>query len=492
MRSGGILLHISSLPSAGGIGDLGKEAYAFADFLKNSGMRIWQVLPVCPTGYGESPYQAPSAFAGNPLLISLEKLREEGYLDFSDAELICPLPADQVNYEAVRKLKTALLHRAWEKSRACCAEELEVFRRQNPWAWDYALFAAVKEHFGQTMWSSWPDPGIRNHKAAAVQEYQRELQSEIGFHLFCQFIFDRQWAALKKYCNHRGISLLGDLPIYVAEDSADTWTHPEVFQLNRNRMPIRVAGVPPDAFSDDGQLWGNPLYRWHSLRWRGYGWWVDRMKRMTSLFDIVRIDHFIGFANYYSIPYGAPNARNGKWVIGPGKKLFRKLNKRIPGMRIVAEDLGEVTDRVRNLMRYCGYPGMKILLYGFDGDSEQNEHYPSHYSENYAAYTGTHDNDTVLGWALRTSPQSLQKAKSVLNFELPEEAPWAFVRAVFSSPCDTAIVPMQDVLSLDNRSRMNLPGTVGGNWQWRMLPGLLTQALESRLLSLNRETHRCD
>ena len=492
MRSGGILMHISSLPSPGGIGDLGREAYAFADFLENSGMHIWQVLPVCPTGYGESPYQAPSAFAGNPLLISLEKLREEGFLDFSDTELISPLPADRVDYEAVRKSKTTLLRRAWEQSRAHCADDLEAFRLQNPWAGDYALFAAVKEHFGQKMWSSWPDPEIRNHKAAAVQKYQKELESETGFHLFCQFIFDRQWHALKKYCNDRRISLLGDLPIYVAEDSADTWTHPEVFQLDRNRMPIRVAGVPPDAFSDDGQLWGNPLYRWHALRWRGYGWWVERMKRMTSLFDIVRIDHFIGFANYYSIPYGAPNARNGKWVIGPGKKLFRRLNKKIPGMRIVAEDLGEVTERVRNLMQYCGYPGMKILLYGFDGDSEKNEHYPSHYSGNYVAYTGTHDNDTVLGWALRASPESLQKAKSVLNFNLPEEAPQAFVRAVFSSPCETAVVPMQDVLSLDNHARMNLPGTVGGNWQWRMLPDLLTPALENQLLSLNRETHRCD
>ena len=490
MRSGGILMHISSLPSPGGIGDLGPEAFAFADFLHQSGMRLWQVLPVCPTGYGESPYQAPSAFAGNPLFISLDQLRAEGFLSFEDAELTVSGAPDRVDYAAVQRQKTDLLRRAWQQSGDRCRAELEAFRRENPWAADYALFAAVKAHFGGEMWTRWPDPAIRNRQPAALRAYEDQLREEIGFHLFCQFLFRRQWMALKQYCNSLGISLMGDLPIYVAEDSADTWTHPEVFQLDHSGRPKRVAGVPPDAFSDDGQLWGNPLYRWHALRWHRYGWWVDRMKCMSTLFDWVRIDHFIGFANYYSIPYGAPNARNGKWVVGPGKHLFRRLQREIPSLHIVAENLGEINARVRRLMDWCGYPGMKILEYGFDGDERQNEHFPDHYVQNEVAYTGTHDNDTVLGWARSANPAALDKAKKRLGFSQPEEAPDAFVRAVFSSPCDLAVAPMQDVLGLDGDARMNLPGTVGSNWRWRMLPGAATPELAAKLLRLNRETGR--
>jgi 4-alpha-glucanotransferase len=279
------------------------------------------------------------------------------------------------------------------------------------------------------------------------------------------------------------------MPIYVAEDSADTWTHPEIFQLDKNLIPKKVAGVPPDYFSADGQLWGNPLYRWHRLRRRGYDWWVDRMKGMSSLFDIIRIDHFIGFANYYSVKHGSPNARNGKWIVGPGKKLFQTLNRELPGIRIVAEDLGCVNARVQKLLDWCGYPGMKVLTFGFDSD-ESNPHYIDHYTANTVAYTGTHDNDTVRGWAEKASPEALAFAGKKLGFSTPEEAPEAFIRALFESPCDTVIVPMQDVLGLDGSTRMNFPGITGGNWQWRMKPDALTADLSLRFYTLNRQTNR--
>lgn len=492
MRIGGILMHITSLPSAGGIGDLGKEAFAFADFLHAGGMHVWQMLPVCPTGYGESPYQAPSAFAGNELMISLEKLREQGLLSYEDSELSTPSCPSLVDFDTVRKEKTALLRRAWKQSGSLLAQQVEAFAQEHSWVRDYALYAALKIHFGNVMWSRWPDAGIRNHQKKSVQKYESQLKEEINYHAFCQFLFDRQWTELKQYCNAQGILLLGDMPIYVAEDSADTWTHPEVFQLNRSRLPKRVAGVPPDAFSDDGQLWGNPLYRWHSLYFHRYSWWVERMKSMASRFDMVRIDHFIGFANYYSIPYGAPNARNGKWVIGPGKRLFKKLKKEIPGMNIVAENLGEINARVRKLLAWCEYPGMTILAYGFDGNPSENEHFPANYIENNVAYTGTHDNDPIRGWVETAPAAALNRARETLGFQHPEEAPWAFIRCVFASPCRMAIVPMQDVLGLDSTARMNYPGTVGGNWRWRMIPGAASPALAEKLFQLCRETNRTE
>ena len=322
-----------------------------------------------------------------------------------------------------------------------------------------------------------------------MAKYGQDLRDEVAFHIYCQFLFRRQWFALKKYCNDRGLKLFGDMPIYVAEDSADTWTHPEIFQLDKNRIPKKVAGVPPDYFSEDGQLWGNPLYRWFYLRLRKYDWWVERMKGMASLYDMIRIDHFIGFANYYSVRHGAPNARKGKWVIGPGKALFRRLQAEVPDIQIIAEDLGAVNRRVRRLLDWCGYPGMKILTFGFDSD-ETNPHYIGNYTANYVAYTGTHDNDTTLGWARKADPKALKFAMDTLHFSSVEEAPEAFIRGLFHSPCDTVIVPMQDVLGLDTDARMNYPGSIGGNWLWRMKDGALTAALSMRLYKLNKETDR--
>lgn len=491
MRQSGILMHISSLPGPGGVGSMGKEAYAFADFLQASGMRIWQVLPMGPTGYGESPYQSSSVFAGNPMLISCASLREEGLLDYADDEEFAPEALDRVDFPSVRENKDMLLRRAFAQSEKQCLDEVRSFIRTHAWVEDFALFTALKQHFGGIMWTQWPDLDIRLHRKEAVARYRLELDDEVRFHIFCQYLFDKQWRSLKSYCNGKGILLFGDMPIYVAEDSADTWTHPEVFQLDKDRVPKRVAGVPPDYFSADGQLWGNPLYRWTSLRFHGYGWWVERMAHMAAMYDMVRIDHFIGFANYYSIPHGAPNARTGKWVIGPGKSLFRTLSRKVPGIHIIAEDLGEVNDRVKKLLSYVGYPGMRVLIFAFGG-GDDNPHLPANYVPNCIAYSGTHDNDTVLGYLSTTDEKALTHARTLLGFEDVQDGPAAFVHAVMASQADTAMMPMQDVLALDGSARMNKPGTIGGNWLWRMLPDAADADTAARLLALARETGRAE
>ncbi|MBQ7305793.1 MAG: 4-alpha-glucanotransferase [Clostridia bacterium] len=489
MRQSGILMHISSLPGPGGIGSLGQEAFDFADFLHASGMKLWQVLPMGPTGYGESPYQSSSVFAGNPMLISCARLKEEGLLEYEPEEEFSPAQLDKIDFPAVRENKEKLLRRCFDKSECKLEKELAAFVQENAWVKDFALFTAIKNHFGGAMWTKWPDHDIVVRRKECVVFYRNQLAIEVRYHIFCQYLFQRQWSALKKYCNGLGIQLFGDMPIYVAEDSADTWTHPEVFQLDKNRLPKRVAGVPPDYFSADGQLWGNPLYRWTYLRLRGYDWWVERMRHMAKMYDVIRIDHFIGFANYYSIPYGAPNARGGKWVVGPGKSLFRTFNKKLPGINIIAEDLGCLSDRVFKLLDYVKYPGMKVLTFAFGGD-DGNPHLPANYATNCVAYTGTHDNDTVLGWVSTQDENTLNHAKRVLGFDKPEDAPEAFIRAVMDSMADTAMFPMQDILHLPGSARMNLPGTIGGNWLWRMLPGAATQEIAQHLRELNNTYHR--
>lgn len=489
MRQSGILLHISSLPGPGGIGSLGQEAYDFADFLKASGMHLWQVLPMGPTGYGESPYQSSSVFAGNPMLISCARLKEEGLLDYRPEEEFTPEDPAQVDFPAVRQNKDMLLRRCFAASENKLAKDIAAFLLENPWAEDFALFTAIKQHFGGVMWSQWPDKDIRTRKPERVAHYRTLLDKEVRFHIFCQCLFQRQWQALKTYCNSLGIELLGDMPIYVAEDSADTWTHPEVFQLDKDLVPKRVAGVPPDYFSADGQLWGNPLYRWTYLRFHGYGWWVERMQHMAKMYDVIRIDHFIGFANYYSVPHGAPNARSGKWIVGPGKSLFRTFQKKLPGLNIIAEDLGCLSPRVYKLLDYVKYPGMKVLTFAFGGESD-NPHLPANYTENCVAYTGTHDNDTVLGWAAAQDEATLAQAQKLLGFTDVQDAPEAFIRGVMDSKAQTAMFPMQDILHLPGTARMNLPGTIGGNWLWRMLPGAATPELARHLREMNQTYHR--
>ena len=491
-RKSGILLHISSLPGPDGIGSMGKEAYAFADFLAEAGMHIWQVLPLGPTGYGESPYQSASVFAGNPMLISLEKLKEDGLLRPvpREEEWVEPSNAAQVDFEAMKAHKLAMLRDSFFQSEDRLQKEISAFRREQPWVNDFALFQALKKRFGNMMWTQWPDRAIRRRDPSAIARCKTELSDEVHFQIYCQYLFQRQWMELKKYCNSKGIEIFGDMPIYVAEDSADTWTHPEVFQLDRDGVPRRVAGVPPDLFSATGQLWGNPLYRWHRLRWRGYGWWVERMRRMKEMYDIIRIDHFIGFANYYSIPHGAATAQTGKWVVGPGKHLFDTFKKKLPDLNIVAEDLGVVNDRVRALLNYVGYPGMKVLTFGFGG-GEDNPHRLTNFTQNSVAYTGTHDNDTVLGFLSAADAATVEDARRLLGFKALSEAPEAFCRAVMNSKSDTAVLSMQDVLGLDGTARMNFPSTIGGNnWKWRMLPGAADAALARRLRQWNQEAER--
>ncbi len=487
-RSSGVLLHISSLPGPGGIGTLGAEACAFADFLHDSGCSVWQVLPMGPTGYGESPYQSSSSYAGNPMLISLESLRDDGLLTCTDAELTVKDSEENIDFPRVQELHEALLRRCFSESEKRLSAELSAFRSSHPWVEDFALFTAVKYHFSQTMWGQWPDRAIRFREPEAMEKYRRELDEEIRYHIFCQYLFETQWQRLRAYCHKLGISIFGDMPIYVSEDSADTWTNPEVFQFDENLIPTKVAGVPPDYFSENGQLWGNPLYRWDYLESRHFDWWVMRMKRMAELYDIVRVDHFIGFANYYSIPYGSTNAKVGEWINAPGFSLFETLRQHIGGLQIIAEDLGVVSDRVKKLISATGYPGMRVLVFGFSGD-DSNVHALSNWVENCVAYTGTHDNDTVLGYLKRVDPEEVSRARKELGFTALEDGPDAFVSAVFHSPANLVIVPMQDLLGLDNSARMNTPSTVGGNWRWR-IGKMPTQAMTMKLKSINRKTDR--
>ncbi len=491
MRQSGVLMHMTSLPSPGGVGTLGKEAYAFADFMEKAGLRVWQMLPIGPTGYGESPYQSGSTHAGNPMLIDLELLREEGLLD---AEL--PDPAsdpDRVDFPNVRARKEALLRLSFQQSFARVKEDVREFSARQAWSPDgkknvnwldtYALYAAIKDACGGAMWTKWPKEyqDVRRVDAAPFQE-------SADFYRYCQWLFFRQWQALKDYVHAKGIALFGDMPIYVAEDSADTWAEPELFQLDKKDFtPLRVAGVPPDYFCADGQRWGNPLYDWKKMRRDRFRWWLRRLHSAGAMFDWLRIDHFIGFANYYSIPASCPTAREGKWVKSPGKALFKRVEKALPDLKIVAEDLGEVGPRVRKLIDHFGYPGMKVIEFGFDSD-QANPHFPGNIVKNCVAYTGTHDNDTVQGWW----DKAAEPVKELARKTLPpaENICEAMIECVFASAAETAIVPMQDFLHLGGEARMNFPGTVGGNWLWRMRPGAASDALAAHIRALNERTGR--
>ncbi len=465
MRTSGILLHISSLPGKEGIGTIGKGAYDFIRFLSSAGVRIWQMLPVGPTGYGDSPYQSPSTFAGNPLFIDLELLIKKGFLP-PDTGLIPHPASDTVDYEAVKKEKTTMLEAsysyAWEKNRP----EAEAFADAHPWVHDYAVFSALKDRFDSVSWMEWPDEyRLRDKKALADAEI--EMRDRIDYYVYIQYLFDIQWQALRKTARKYGILLFGDMPIYVAEDSADAWAHPENYQFDGDRRPIRVAGVPPDYFSRDGQLWGNPLYDWTYMKKNGYSWWIDRLKTMQDRFDMIRIDHFIGFANYYSVPYGAPNAREGEWIIGPGRDFFRTVKNTLPNLRIIAEDLGAVNRRVTSLLKFCGYPGMKVLEFAF-GSGGKNPHLPKNTGNNSVMYTATHDNDTCVGWYSGLDPKTRKHCNRVTGATGIRDISEKMIRTACFSAADTVIIPMQNILSLDGSARMNTPGTLGGNWKWRL------------------------
>jgi 4-alpha-glucanotransferase len=498
-RSSGILLHVTSLPSPFGIGDLGRSAYEFAEFLASSGHKIWQVLPLNPTGFGDSPYQCFSAFAGNPLLIDLRALQDQGLLRSADLADVPPFPDDRVEYARVIEYKQKVLHIAARNFFSDAAPTqrtaFDDFRRENSaWLDDFALFMTCKHHDNEVMWTKW-DPKLRQRDPDAINEVHRQLATELNAYEFWQFVFFQQWQRLKTRCHLLGIRIMGDIPIYVAHDSADVWSHRELFHLDEEGNPTMVAGVPPDYFSATGQRWGNPIYRWDLLARCGYSWWIDRFRASLKLFDMARLDHFRGFEAYWEIPARAPTATEGRWVKGPGAELFRVVQSALGELPIVAENLGVITPEVEAIRHEFGYPGMSLLQFAFGNDPQGPSFRPHNYVRELVAYTGGHDNGTTVGWwnssgatdSIRT-PEDVRKehefARAYLGFK-DEPINWVFIRAVVASVADTAMIPLQDALGLASEARMNLPGTLSGNWRWRFTPGALTKALSSSLKALN-------
>lgn len=494
-RAAGILLPIASLPSKYGIGCFSQSAYDFVDWLKQAGQTYWQILPLGPTSYGDSPYQSFSTFAGNPYFISLEALVEEGVLtkaecdkaDFGSIE-------NDIDYEKLYINRYPLLRKAYERSDISKNADYQKFVAENNW-WlsDYALFMAVKERFEGKPWTEWAED-IRLRWANAMDYYRRELYFDIEFQQYLQFQFFTQWNKLRKYANEKGIRIVGDIPIYVAMDSADAWAHPELFQLDRENMPTAVAGCPPDGFSADGQLWGNPLYRWDYHRQTGYDWWITRLWYCFQMYDVVRIDHFRGFDEYYSIPYGEETAVNGHWEKGPGIELFRTMERRLGKHEVIAEDLGYVTDSVRQLVRDSGFPGMKVLEFAFDSrdSGSANDYFPHNFTENSVAYTGTHDNETLVGWLHSIPRKDLQLVRDYLcdQFTSEKQLYKPLISLVMRSIAKTCIIPMQDYLGFDNDSRTNKPSTLGINWRWRVRKKELSTALQKEILAVTKRYGR--
>ncbi len=486
-RMAGILMPITSLPSPYGIGTIGKEAYKFADFLKKSGQKVWQILPVGPTSYGDSPYQSFSTYAGNPYMIDLDMLCEEGLLNKADLKKFnFGTNPGYVDYEQVYNSRFEVLRMAYENFKALGKDAPETkafssFKRKNcKWLKNYALYMSVKKSFDMKAWTEWDDEAIRLRDEKAVARYTRKFSDDIGFWSFVQFKFYEQWEKFRAYVNSLGIKILGDMPIYVAMDSADTWANPEVFWLDEKRNPVCVAGCPPDYFSETGQLWGNPLYNWDYLKETGYKWWFERIKAATALFDITRIDHFRAFDTYYAIPFPAENAIGGSWKEGPGIEFFNLMNEQIENVEIVAEDLGDLTPGVKQLLLDCGYPGMKILEFAF-GSGNDNEYLPHLYTENCVVYTGTHDNDTVMGWKAVADEETLRHAYEYCHLNDEEGFHWGLIRTAYESCAKYAIIPMQDILGLGSEARFNTPSTLGGNWEWRIDKKALTKELSTKL-----------
>lgn len=486
MRSSGILLPIASLPSKYGIGSFSKNAYEFIDKLKKAGQSYWQILPLGPTGYGDSPYQSFSTFAGNPYFIDLETLIDEGYLtkeecnayDFGDDDRY-------INYEKIYLSRFRILKTAYVRSNISKRIEFQEFVSKNSyWLDDYALYMSIKNHFLGISWSKWEND-IKMRETDAMERFRIKYADEIRFYKFLQFIFTLQWLKLKKYANESGIKIIGDIPIYVAFDSADAWSHPELFQLDENRNPIAVAGCPPDAFSKTGQLWGNPLYDWENHKSTSYTWWVQRIAYSFNLYDVVRIDHFRGFDEYYSIPYGEITAENGIWRKGPGYDIFKELKDKLGSLNIIAEDLGFLTESVLQLVKKTGYPGMKVLEFAFDS-REESDYLPHNYYRNSVVYTGTHDNETILGWYKNLKPQDRILAIDYLDITSEKDINWKFIRLALSSVANLAVIPMQDYLGLGNKGRINTPSTVGDNWRWRLLENEFTAELTEKIRRITK------
>uniref|UniRef100_UPI0040562013 4-alpha-glucanotransferase n=1 Tax=Agathobacter sp. TaxID=2021311 RepID=UPI0040562013 len=490
-RASGILLPVSSLPSKYGIGCFSKEAYEWIDQLKEAGQSYWQILPLSPTSYGDSPYQSFSSYAGNPYFIDLEALIEEGVLtaeecdeaDFGDNP-------EFVDYGKIYENRFVLLRKAYERSNITQNPAYHKFTYENGyWLEDYALFMAVKQRFEGKAWIEWAED-IRKRWANAMDYYRRECYFDIEFYKYLQFKFNEQWMKLKAYANENEVEIIGDIPIYVAFDSADAWASPQLFQFDDNYIPVAVAGCPPDAFSATGQLWGNPLYRWDYHKQTGYDWWCKRIAHCFNLYDVVRIDHFRGFESYYSIPYGAETAMNGHWEIGPGIDLFHAINRKLGEKQIIAEDLGTVTDAVIKLLKDSGYPGMKVLEFAFD-PREATDYLPHSYDKNAVVYTGTHDNETLVQWYKGLDDESKAFAEEYMNnaHTPAEEKYWDFVRLAMMSTANTCITPIQDFMGLDVEARINRPSTLGMNWKWRMKPEMISDELSKKIYAL---TKLCD
>lgn len=502
IRYSGILMHITSLPGPHGIGDLGKEAYAFTDYLVRSGATLWQILPVGPTGYGNSPYAARSSFAGNELMIDLDALVEKGLLDSQDISTPPPFPSTVVDYGMVETWKLPLLKKAAHtflaslkttgRKKNSAPSAYEVFCGDNAsWLEDYALFMVLYEKYHDARWFSVWDKEYGFRDAAALKKISRENQAEIETWKILQFFFDEQWLALRKYVNKRGIRLIGDIPIFVASDSADTWSNLHLFKTDEDGRYTAVSGVPPDYFSRTGQLWGNPVYDWEALCKDGYSWWMERIKRMFHQTDILRIDHFRGFDSYWEVPYGNKTAEYGKWVKAPGKDFFKTIRKQMGELPIIAEDLGFMTDSVQKLRLSNGFPGMKILQFGFSRTpsglpNPYDTFLPHNYERSCVAYTGTHDNQTTRGWFNALSDDDKDMVRRYLGCN-DHEATWAMMKAVLGSHAQYAIFPMQDLLDIDDQARMNIPSTCGQwNWAWRMEAWEATDFISSRFSELTR------
>ena len=486
-RQGGILLPVSSLPSRYGIGCFSKEAYEFIDALKAAGQSYWQILPLGPTSYGDSPYQSFSTYAGNPYFISLEDLIDEGVLTREECDAVDfgKDPA-YVDYGQMFKVRYQLLKKAFSRTSLDSLPDWKTFMRDQAfWIDDYALYMAIKtERFDNKPWTDWAED-IRKRWDYSLDYYRRELAEEILFWKYLQFKFHEQWFRLKAYANEAGIRIIGDIPIYVAMDSADVWANPWLFKLDENMVPEQVAGCPPDGFSATGQLWGNPLYRWDAHRRTGYDWWIRRIEHCFSLYDVVRIDHFRGFDEYYAIPYGDEDATRGWWEQGPGMELFHAISQRLGEKDIIAEDLGFMTESVRQLVKDSGYPNMRVLEFAFDerDTGNANDYLPHNYERNCVVYTGTHDNETLAGWLKNITPA--EKEKICTYFHMPrandEKLRQELIRAAISSVAWLCVIPIQDYLGLDNSCRMNHPSTLGGNWEWRLLPGQFTEELQEEI-----------
>ncbi|HNZ82227.1 MAG TPA: 4-alpha-glucanotransferase [Sedimentibacter sp.] len=483
-RSSGILMHISSLPGEYGIGDFGKEAYSFVDFLADAKQKYWQVLPLGITGYGDSPYQSFSSYAGNPYFIELDEFIERGYLtkdEINSIDLGCDVT--RVDYGLLYRNKMHLLEKAYEKAKEDLKEDLYRFYwDNNEWLKEFALFMSIKKHHGNVSWLIWQEE-YRRKDSKVVEKFEIENIDRIYFWTFTQYFFYKQWYRLKSYANVKGVRIIGDLPIYVAEDSQDVWSNPRLFNLDEDLLPITVSGCPPDAFSRKGQLWGNPIYNWSEMEKDNYRWWKNRIKHSFEIFDVLRIDHFRGFEAYWEIKYGFEDAVIGHWVKGPGTDFFNSIKEELGELNIIAEDLGFLTEDVKKLLKYSGFPGMKVLQFAFDS-REESDYLPHNYDKNCVVYTGTHDNSTVEGWFLNAGIEDVDYAKKYLKLDSKEGLNWGFIRGAWSSAAGLAITTMQDILGLGDEARMNTPATVNGNWTWRMKKTDLTDEMINNLAAI--------